>query len=72
MFLRETERERESQDGCISHVVVVHAFYLSFSSQRQEDLCEVDACLVYRVSYRKSSYTEKFCLKKINKQINKD
>jgi hypothetical protein len=49
--------------------VVVHAFNSSPWEQRQVDLCEFKASLVYRAELQDSQgYTEKYCLKKQNEQ----
>jgi hypothetical protein len=42
--------------------------------QRQADLCELEDCLVYKVSSRRARavYTEKLCLKNKTKQANKN
>lgn len=46
--------------------VVVYTFHPSIHRERQEDLCEIKANLVYTVS---SKITEKFCLKKTKTEI---
>ena len=49
--------------------VVAHPLILTLGRQRQVDLCECEASLVYRESSRTGSKaTEKPCLKKTNKQ----
>ena len=62
-------------DRCIAlktrqvRAVVAHAFNPS-TWERQVDLCEFEASLVYRVSSRmdrQGCYTEKPCLEKANK-----
>ena len=39
--------------------MVAHTFNLSFRRQRQVDLCEFEASLVYQVSFRTGSKTIK-------------
>lgn len=44
---------------------------LTLGRQRQVDLPEFEASLVYRASYRTAKGTERNCLKKLSKQTNK-
>ena len=58
---------------CVRRVVVVHTFNPSTGRQRQVDLCEFKASLVYRASSRTGSKaTEKHCLKKTNQPTNQE
>ena len=51
---------------------MAHAFNPALWRQRQADFCELEASLVYRVSFRTGpKATEKLCLEKEKKKIKK-
>ena len=64
----EVQSQAGLQNKIVSSRAMVHTFNPSTGRQRQVDLCELEANLVYRVNSRTDSIaTEKLCLEKPKK-----
>lgn len=48
----------------MSHAVAVHAFKSITEKTEEEDLCEFEDSLTYRITFRTNRYTEKLNLEK--------